>query len=248
MIVLPAIDLRDGACVQLVGGDYADERVRRPDPVAVLDQWLAAGFTEIHLVDLDAATRRGSNRETIAQLLARSRSDRPPVRPSARPAFQVAGGIDSFDRVSDLLVLGAERLVVGTQAIEDPDWLARLTGLHPDKIVVAADVRGRSVVTRGWTAETGRDVVELVRGLDPLPLGGILVTAVHLEGKLQGPDLGLVADVVAATRHPIQASGGIRNLDDLHALARAGATRSVVGMALYTGVLDGHAVVQEFSS
>jgi phosphoribosylformimino-5-aminoimidazole carboxamide ribotide isomerase len=236
MIVLPAIDLRDGACVQLVGGDYAAERVRLPDPFAVLADWLAAGFREIHVVDLDAATRRGDNARIIARLLA------------SPATIQVGGGIDSLERAADLLGSGAARVVVGTRAIVDRPWLAELCAFHPGRVVVAADVRNREIVTRGWTAGSGQDVVATVRELDALPLGGILVTAVHREGRLAGPDLGLVDAVVAATRHPVQASGGIRNLADLRDLARAGAARAVVGMALYLGALDRSAVIQEFAA
>ncbi len=236
MIVLPAIDLREGACVQLVGGDYATERVRLPDPAAVLADWLAAGFPEIHLVDLDAATRRGDNGAVIARLL------------TARATIQVGGGIESGERAAALLAAGATRIVVGTRAIVDPPWLAELAAAHPGRVVVAADVRGREIVTRGWTAGSGREILATLAELDRLPLGGVLVTAVHREGRLAGPDLELIEAVVAATRHPVQASGGIRDLADLRALARAGASRAVVGMAFYLGGLDRHAVIQEFAA
>jgi len=236
MIVLPAIDLRDGACVQLVGGDYAAERVRLPDPAAVLAEWTAAGFREIHMVDLDAATRRGDNAKVIAGLLR------------SGATIQVGGGIDSLERAAGLLGAGAARVAVGARAIVDRTWLAELAAAHPGRVVVAADVRGREVVTRGWTAGSGQDVVATVAELDGLPLGGVLVTAVHQEGRLAGPDLALIEAVVAATRHPVQASGGIRDLADLRDLARAGAARAVVGMAFYLGALDRRAVVQEFAA
>jgi phosphoribosylformimino-5-aminoimidazole carboxamide ribotide isomerase len=236
MIVLPAIDLRDGACVQLVGGDYAAERVRLPDPAAVLAEWIGAGFREIHVVDLDAATRRGDNAAVVAGLL------------QSPAVIQVGGGIDTLERAAGLLVAGAARVVVGTRAIVDRPWLGELAAAHPGRVVVAADVRGREIVTRGWTAASGQDVVGTVTELDRLPLGGILVTAVHQEGRLAGPDLGLVEAVVAATRHPVQASGGIRDLAELRDLARAGAARAVVGMAFYLGALDRRAVIQEFAA
>jgi phosphoribosylformimino-5-aminoimidazole carboxamide ribotide isomerase len=235
VIVLPAIDLREGACVQLVGGDYAAERVRLPDPPAVLAEWLAAGFREVHVVDLDRATGRGDNLAVIRSLL------------ETKATIQVGGGLDSLERVAAMLELGAARVVVGTRAIEDRPWLAWAARRYPGRIVVAADVRGREIVTRGWAARTGLEVTAALRELDDLPLGGILVTAVHQEGRLAGPDLGLVEAVVAATRHPIQASGGIRNQADLEALAHAGAARAVVGMALYTGALDRSAVTREFT-
>jgi phosphoribosylformimino-5-aminoimidazole carboxamide ribotide isomerase len=242
VIVLPAIDLREGACVQLVGGDYAAERVRLPDPVAVRDEWVAAGYGELHVVDLDAATGRGGNAEVVGRLLAPGGNGRP------APVVQVGGGLDATEKVAALIARGAARVVVGTRAIEDPAWLADLARRYPGRVVVAADVREREVVTKGWARSSGRDVVDLLRTLEPLPLGGVLVTAVHREGRLAGPDLALTELVAGATRHPVQASGGIRDLADLRALASAGAARAVVGMAFYTGALDRAAVLQEFPS
>ena len=236
MIAIPAVDIREGACVQLVGGEYAQEKVRRPDPAEVVREWAAFGFQRMHLVDLDAATGRGDNRAVLRGIL----SD------SAAP-IQVGGGVRTEERFAELIADGAEWVVVGTRAIDDPDWIAGLADAHPGQVIVAADVRERRVVTQGWARTTGRDVDDVVEELNDLPLAGILVTAVHREGKMEGTDLPLMERVAEACRFPLIASGGITSISDLRALQHRGAAAAVIGMALYTGVLDPREVAEEFA-
>jgi phosphoribosylformimino-5-aminoimidazole carboxamide ribotide isomerase len=236
MIAIPAIDLREGACVQLVGGEYAQEKVRLDDPVAVARKWQALGFHTLHIVDLDAATGKGSNLETVAKLLALPDLD-----------FQVGGGVRSRERIADLLAAGAARVIVGTRAIEEPAWLAEMARTYPDKLVVAADVRGRSVLTRGWQAQTSKDIGELLDELGQLPLAGVLVTAVHKEGQLSGTDLSLMEEVARRSRFPTLASGGVTTLQDLRDLKTRKVAGAVIGMALYTGAIDAQALAKEFA-
>lgn len=235
MIAIPAVDLRDGACVQLVGGSFADERVRLPDPVAVARQWATLGFGRLHVVDLDAATGGGDNATVIASILH-----------DASVAVQVGGGIRTSERARELVTLGAACVVVGTRAVEDRDWLAGLAAEFPGRVVVAADVRGRQVMTHGWARTQPRDVIDFVRDLASLPLGGLLVTAVHLEGLMQGTDLPLMESVVEASGLPVIASGGVTTIADLRALKQRGVAAAVIGMALYTGALDARPVAEEF--
>ncbi|ATB32699.1 HisA/HisF-related TIM barrel protein [Melittangium boletus] len=237
MKAIPAIDLREGACVQLVGGSYADERVRVKDPVDALKRWRAHGFSSFHVVDLDAALGKGSNEDAIRALLAHE--------PGL--TFSVGGGIRSTAKVESVLALGASSVVVGTRAIEDFSWLREVAERFPGKVVVAADVKGREVVTRGWTEGSARDIVTVLESLEPLPLRGLLVTAVHKEGQMEGVDLPLMEAVRRASRHPLFASGGVTTVEDLRALGRAGAAGAVIGMALYTGRLDAGLVAQEFA-
>jgi phosphoribosylformimino-5-aminoimidazole carboxamide ribotide isomerase len=236
MIAIPAIDLRDGACVQLVGGAYDAERVRLEDPVAVARDWVRAGFRQLHVVDLDAATGRGSNAAVIEELL----------RELPLP-IQVGGGVRSAERVETLLEQGAARVVVGTRALEEPEWLADLARDFPGVLVVAADVRGRQVTTRGWSRTLKRDVVHTVEELTELPLAAVMVTAVHKEGQMQGPDYFLMEDVVEASRLPVYASGGVAGLRDLRELAERGVAAAILGMALYTGALDPRVAAEEFA-
>lgn len=235
MIAIPAVDLRDGACVQLVGGEYASERVRLADPVAVAARWAANGFAALHVVDLDAATGRGANGTIIGEIL---RTVRVPV--------QVGGGVRDAARVERLLELGAARVVVGTRALEEPEWIDELAARFPDVVVVAVDVRGRQVLTRGWAGAVADALPDVLARLASLPLAGVLVTAVHQEGRLAGPDLPLTREASGAIPHPLYASGGISGIEDLRDLAAAGAAGAVIGMALYTGALDARDAAREF--
>ncbi|GMU06070.1 1-(5-phosphoribosyl)-5-[(5-phosphoribosylamino)methylideneamino] imidazole-4-carboxamide isomerase [Corallococcus caeni] len=237
MIAIPAIDLREGACVQLVGGSYEAERVRVNDPLDALKQWLSLGFRTFHVVDLDAALGKGSNADVVARLVS--------YAPGL--TFSVGGGVREASRVEAVLAGGASSVVVGTRAIEDLAWLTEVSERFPGRVVVAADVKGREVVTRGWTAGSARDIRDVLSALEPLPLGGLLVTAVHKEGQLGGVDLPLMEEVARSSRHRLHASGGVTTLEDLRALAKVGAHGAVVGMALYTGRLDARAVAREFT-
>jgi phosphoribosylformimino-5-aminoimidazole carboxamide ribotide isomerase len=244
MQVIPAIDLRDGACVQLVGGSYDDERIRIADPVAVAEHWAGLGFGRIHLVDLDAATGRGSNRETATEILSACHWR---ALDGAPLAVQCGGGIRSLDDIDELLALGASEVVLGTRAIEDRVWLEEAVTRFPYRIIVAADAKGRRLVTRGWSATDSRNVVEFIDELASLPLAGVLVTAVEREGRLEGPDLVLVGDISGRSKHQVQASGGVRSEGDIRALAELGVSGAIVGMALYTGALDPQTIIEEFA-
>ncbi len=235
MKILPAIDLREGACVQLVGGRFDDERVRLPDPVLVARQWARKGLREQHVVDLDAATGRGSNMPVIEALL---RED--------GLALQVGGGVRDEGAVSRLIDLGAARVVVGTRGVLEAPWLERVCSRWPGRIVLAADVRGREVLARGWRDDAGFAIEVLLGRITALPLAGVLVTAVHVEGTLGGVDVPLFVDVARALRVPLYASGGIGSVKDLRLLERAGAAAAIVGMALYTGRIE-TSEIQELS-
>ena len=237
MIAIPAVDLRDGACVQLVNGSYDAERVRLDDPREVARQWSRAGFERLHLVDLDAATGVGANDDIVESILS-----------DGEAIVQVGGGIRTSSRVDAFLADGAARVVVGTRAFEEPDWIAEQAERHPGVIIVAADARGRRISVRGWSRTLNVNVVDAIRDLGGLPLAGVLVTAVELEGRLAGPDLGLVDEIVHTSALPVVASGGIATMDDLRALEERGAAAAVIGMALYTGAMNARAVAEEFGA
>ncbi len=236
MILWAAIDLRAGRVVQLVGGRPGSERVSLPDPAAVARRWVAAGFEALHVIDLDAALGTGDNRAAIAAILE-----------AVDVPVQVGGGLRADAAIDAVLDAGATRAVAGTRAVEDPTWLRSIAARHPGKVVVAADVRGGRIVTRGWTADTARDAADFLRALDDLPLAGVLVTDVDREGAMTGVDGDRFRSLAAATRHPLVAAGGIRDLADLETLRRAGAAGAVLGMALYTGAIT-HPVPQESGS
>ena len=235
MIAIPAVDLRDGACVQLVGGSFAQEKVRIENPVNVARSWEHYGFHRLHVVDLDAATGRGSNLPVVRSLLF----------DSGLP-IQVGGGVRSGELVEELLEAGASSVIVGTRAIEEPEWIIELAARHPGEIIVACDVRERRVTTRGWAHTLPLDILDVLEELNSLPLAGLLVTAVHREGQMQGTDLPLMEDVAEASNFPVYASGGITTMQDLRALEHRGLAGVVIGMALYTGALDPIVVAGEF--
>ena len=235
MIAIPAVDLRDGACVQLVGGSFAQEKVRLENPVDVARSWQNYGFRRLHVVDLDAATGRGSNIPVVRSLLFDS-----------GVPIQVGGGVRTDELVEELLEAGAMSVIVGTRALEEPEWLAELAARHPGEIIVACDVRERRITTRGWAHTLPLDILDVVDELNPLPLGGLLVTAVHCEGQMQGTDLPLMEDVAESSHFPVYASGGVATMQDLRALEHRGLAGVVIGMALYTGALDPVVVAGEF--
>lgn len=235
MRAIPAIDLREGRCVQLVGGDYAAEAIRLEDPIAVAHRWIASGFSRLHVVDLDAATRRGDHLDLITRLVM-----------EVEVPVQVGGGVRSEERVSSLLDAGSDAVIIGTRGLTDPEWLRAQALRAPGKVILAADVRDGEVVAEGWAARSGRSLREAITAVSDAPLAGLLVTAVHREGRMAGTDLALMEEAVAASPWPVHASGGVGSMEDLRALAGIGVEAVVLGMGLYTGTLDAAAVAAEF--
>lgn len=235
MIVAPAVDVRGGRCVQLLGGDPAAERVSLPDPVQVARCWWALGFRALHVVDLDAALGSGDNRAVVESVLC------------ATPATtQVGGGIRDDDAADRLVAAGAHRVIAGTRAVDDPEWLARLAARYAGRVMVAADVRDGRVLRRGWVEAAELDLASFLARLDGIPLAGILCTDVAREGRMEGIDLAGAERIIAEAPAPVWIAGGIHTLDELRALRAAGAAGAVLGMALYTAALDAHAVAEEF--
>lgn len=227
MIVFAAIDLRDSNVVQLVGGDPADERIRWRDPVAVAQRWVSSGFEQLHIVDLDAALGTGNNRAIIGDII---RAVPVPV--------QVGGGVRTDEIADELFEAGAARVIVGTRAVREPEWLEQLAARYAERIVLAADVRERNVVIHGWTAGAGTTIDALLARVAATPLAAVLVTDVGREGSLSGIDAPLFTDIVSATSLPVFAAGGIGDSSDLQTLKQIGAAGAVLGMALYTGRID----------
>ena len=236
MIAIPALDLRGGACVQLAAGPYDQELIRIPDPVGVAIAWRQYGFRHLHVVDLDAVAGFGKNTAEIDAILGATDVE-----------VQVGGGIRNQELIQRCLDDGAQRVVIGTRALEDPDWLVEMTDLFPGSIVVAADVRDRKVLSHGWTRTHPKLVLDLIEDLNGLPLAGVLVTAVHREEAMRGTDLPLMEDVAEAAEFPVFASGGLGSLGDLRALEDRGVSAAIIGIALYNGSMDPWAIAEEFS-
>jgi phosphoribosylformimino-5-aminoimidazole carboxamide ribotide isomerase len=226
----PAIDLRDGRCVRLYQGDYGRETVYGDDPVAQARAFAAGGARWIHVVDLDAArTGEPANRAVIAAIAA-----------AVDVPVQSGGGVRDDAAADALLSSGVRRVVVGTAALDDPDWVRRLAARHPGRVAVGLDARGRDVAVRGWVEGSGCDLLDLARGFDDAGVAALVVTEIGRDGTLEGPALDQLSDVLAATRVDVIASGGVGSLDDLRALAdlRVDGRRlagAIVGRALYEG-------------
>ncbi len=223
--LLPAVDVSDGRAVQLVQGVAGSERVFG-DPVEAALRWQRAGADWIHLVDLDAAFRRGDNSALLAEVVR-----------SVDVDVEMSGGIRDDDSLRAALATGCRRVNIGTAALEDPQWCARAIAEHGDRVAVGLDVRGRTLAARGWTRDGG-DVWEVLDRLDRAGCARYVVTDVDKDGTLRGPNLDLLRSVCARTDRPVVASGGISTLDDLRALAAltpVGVEGAVIGTALYTG-------------
>lgn len=233
MKIYPAIDLREGATVQLVGGDPSHEAVHDPDPVRVAHKWMDQGASALHMVDLDAAMGLGMNLHVVKRIL-----DTTPL------PVQLGGGIRHLVDIQARLDMGVGRVIVGTQGIKEPEWFETATELYPGKIVLAVDARGDEVAISGWKEGSGLSLKTVLDRVMDLPLAGILYTNVDIEGSLSGIDRAAVERVVTATQHDVIASGGIATMDDLDVLKDVGALGAVLGMSIYTGRIDLKAAIE----
>lgn len=235
MKVLPAVDIKGGKCVQLVGGKPGTEKVKIEDALGVARRWQSEGAEMIHIIDLDSALGTGSNVGQIEMLVADM--DIP---------VQVGGGIRSLEQVQRLFDIGCERVIVGTKAILDRPFIAKLADLYPDGIVVALDAIANEIMIQGWQAGSGKDLLQVAQDLSTLPIFGFLYTNVEVEGRLQGIDPIPIKALMESTEKPLIVSGGITTMGDLDALRKMGAHSAVVGMAIYTGKIDFKRAVREF--
>ncbi|HVE97990.1 MAG TPA: bifunctional 1-(5-phosphoribosyl)-5-((5-phosphoribosylamino)methylideneamino)imidazole-4-carboxamide isomerase/phosphoribosylanthranilate isomerase PriA [Mycobacteriales bacterium] len=225
LVLLPAVDVADGQTVRLVQGAAGTE-TSYGAPLDAALAWQSAGAEWVHLVDLDAAFGRGSNRDLIAEVVGR-----------LDVAVELSGGIRDDASLDAALATGAARVNIGTAALEDPDWVRRAIERVGDKIAVGLDVRGSTLSARGWTRDGG-DLFETLARLDADGCARYVVTDVHRDGTLTGPNLDLLRSVCAATDRPVVASGGVSSLADLRAiadLAADGVEGVIVGKALYAG-------------
>lgn len=230
--VLPAIDVRGGRVVRLVQGDFARETVYGPDPAEVAARFIEAGAHWLHLVDLDGA------RDPAARQLVTL--ERVAARVGDRAHLEVAGGLRDDRAVAGVLDAGAARVVVGTAALDDPAFAARLVEAHgPWRVAAALDVRDGFAVGHGW--RIGARGIPVEAALDALADTGVAtfeVTAIDRDGTLEGPDLELLGRLVARGRGAVIASAGIASLEQLRAVRDLGCAGAIVGRALYDGHLD----------
>jgi phosphoribosyl isomerase A len=223
--ILPAIDVKDGRAVRLVQGELAATSTYGL-PVEVANEFVLGGASWIHLVDLDAAFGTGSNFDLIQQVIS-----------SVDIKVELSGGIRDDASLERALLAGCERVNLGTAAIENPDWTAKVIANYGERIAVGLDVRGHTLATRGWT-ETGGDLFDMITKLDSAGCSRYIVTDVSKDGTLAGPNFNLLREVCAVTKTPIVASGGIAELSDLielRSMTNIGIEGAIVGKAIYAG-------------
>ena len=223
--ILPAIDVKDGRAVRLVQGELAATSTYGL-PVEVANEFVSGGAGWIHLVDLDAAFGTGSNFELIREVIS-----------SVDIKVELSGGIRDDASLERALSAGCERVNLGTAAIENPDWTAKVIAKYGAKIAVGLDVRGHTLSTRGWT-EAGGDLFEMIAKLDSAGCSRYIVTDVSKDGTLTGPNFNLLREVCSATKTPVVASGGIAELSDLielRGMTNIGIEGAIVGKAIYAG-------------
>jgi len=224
MDLYPAIDLRGGRVVNLVQGDFGRETAYRDDPVAVAQEYEAAGAPWIHVVDLDAARGTGHNRELVAAIAG-----------AVHTPVQCGGGVRDDGVAEALLGVGVQRVVIGTAAVDQPELVARLGARHPGHVAVGFDHRDGEVRVRGWVEGSGAQLLDLVPALAATGAAAVVVTDIGRDGMLAGTDVDGMGAVVRATPLPVIASGGVGSLDDLRALGGTGVAGVIVGRALYEG-------------
>jgi phosphoribosyl isomerase A len=223
--LLPAVDVKDGRAVRLVQGELSAETAYG-NPLEVALEFQAAGAEWLHLVDLDAAFGRGENSALLAEVVGK-----------LDIKVELSGGIRDDETLQRALATGCTRINLGTAALENPDWTAKIISEHGDRIAVGLDVRGHVLAARGWTKEGG-DLFETIERLERDGCARYVVTDVTKDGTLQGPNVQLLQEVCAVTKKPVVASGGISSLADIEsliALNASGVEGAIVGKALYAG-------------
>lgn len=237
MILYPAIDLKDGACVRLLRGDMATATVFSQDPAAQARSFAAAGFGWLHVVDLNGAfAGRSVNGAAVKS-----------IRGAVDLAIQLGGGIRDREAIEGWLALGIDRVVLGTAALRDPELVRRAAADHPGAIVVGIDARGGRVAVEGWAETTEIEAVEFARRFEDCGVAAIVFTDIARDGALSGVDAEAVANTARRVRIPVIASGGVSSLADIAALKayeKDGIAGVICGRALYDGRLDPRAALR----
>jgi phosphoribosylformimino-5-aminoimidazole carboxamide ribotide isomerase len=235
LIILPAIDIKDGRCVRLYQGDYARMTTYDADPVQVALRWQAAGASWLHLVDLDGAAQ---GHPVNADLIGR-------IKKAVSLHIEVGGGMRSLDHVQQILDLGIDRIVLGTVAITDRSLLQEALTCYGASIIVGLDARNGQIAISGWRETSQVKAVDLARELAALGVQRFVYTDIARDGALSGPNFAALAEMRGATTSALIASGGVSSLADLHILAQSGVEGAIVGKAIYTGDVDLAVAIRE---
>ena len=226
MRVIPAVDVLDHQVVQLVGGVPGSQQIVMPDPMEVAGMWVARGAPYLHLVDLDGAFGKENNVPIFKQI----------IREYGVPA-EVGGGIRDVDTIDELISAGADRVVVGTKAVKEPEWLEEVADRHPGRIVLSMDTKGGEIAIKGWQESAAISVDDMFARIRDMPLAAVLNTNVDVEGQKKGIDEAQARDFILKCPCKVIASGGVTSRKDAEILSDAGAEGAVVGLAMYTNVI-----------
>lgn len=226
MIIIPAIDILNHEVVQLVGGKEGTEILKLPDPVSVAKSWVEKGAKYLHVVDLDGAFGKSDNVETIKKIIE-----------ECKVPVEVGGGISDEAKIKTLLDAGADRIIVGTKALNDFEWFSEMSKKYPKKLVMALDTKNGKITQKGWQENSAISVDTVFEMICDLPLAGILNTNVDVEGQAKGIDKKEASKFITNSPHPVIASGGVTTVEDAKLLSQYGAEGSVVGVAVYKSIL-----------
>ena len=227
MRIWPAIDLRGGKCVRLQQGDYNRETVFDDNPASVAQRWVDEGADCLHLVDLDGA-RDGKliNGQVIEAIVS-----------SVDVTFQLGGGIRDEVAIERLLKLGLNRLVIGTQALKNPDWFREMARKYPDTLVLGIDARNGMVATDGWLETSETSAIEMAKQFEQEPVAAIVYTDIAKDGMMAGPNLEAMKEMQESISLPVVASGGVTTADDAVRLREIPMAGAIIGRALYEGTI-----------
>ena len=226
MQILPAIDLRDGKCVNLVQGIAEQETVFSDSPVDMAIQWQAEGAEYLHLVDLDGAFQGVSaNLDIVREIVTK-----------VSIPVQLGGGIRSIEQIESILTLGVDRVILGTAALKQPSLVKASCEKHGKRIAVGIDAKDGRVATHGWLEVSQKPAVEFA--VEMAEVQTVIYTDIKSDGMLKGPHVEATADIINAVSADVIASGGVTSLDDVEDLKRIGASGAIIGRALYTGDLS----------
>jgi len=228
MYVIPAIDLMDGQCVRLIQGDYNRQIKYEKNPVKKARGFRSSGAKWLHIVDLDGArVGRPVNTDSIAEITS-----------TGKLKVELGGGIRNERSIRQMLDIGIDRLIIGTKALNDFEWLADMASAFAGKIVLSLDARGSKVASHGWTQEHPHRLLEFAAKAAALPLAAIIYTDITRDGMLAGPNIERTKALVETVKTPVISAGGIGQIEDIRKLAPLGLEAVIIGRALYEGTID----------
>ncbi len=232
MQIIPAIDLKEGRCVRLKQGNFNKETVFSDNPLSVAEQWLEQGAERIHLVDLDGALKGAPMNKNIIEHI---------VKLCGRIPVQVGGGIRDLDTLSSYLDLGVSYIIVGTKAINSPEFVENACKKFHDRIIAGLDSINNKLALNGWSNNSDLDLHDVAIRLEKLGVSSIIFTDISKDGMLEGPNIEEISKLARILAIPVIASGGVKNIDDIKALAKIshlGVPAVIVGRAIYEGTLN----------